>query len=380
MLTASILAHIALGALFALFFVLYYINGDGKWKVFLEILLGSGNFAGMFILYKTFKINDTAVNLFSIAACMFSFLIITFLFIILLSFVIKDKENDDIMRLRDIIFGQASWIKEFRDKRKKEIDEKLDYNILKNKETELNNREQVIKNKESYLNEEFDKLEQLGNKKLKFSLPEKSNIVLTAEYIEMIPSYFRDIINCILEMNAFEKRYIEEGEFNFSSLRAYLISLSTTISSNIFNSNSTDIRIHFRYYNKEKNGYDKLIAIIGKKIIKQDMTLIPYNSDNMIIKSYECKRALIKSINYNHDYESHNKAIWKDYLTYTFYNFETGGVPALSFGISVKNETRYKKMFYILNYIKFEEYLQEKIDNLNTYCDLQNIIYRRSDV
>ena len=126
-------------------FVYYYINGDGKSKVFLEIILGSGNFAGMFILYKTFKINNTIINLFSMAACMFSFLIITFLLIILLAFIIKDKENDDIIRLRDIIFGQASWVKEFRDKRKKEIDEKLDYNILKNKEHELDNREQIIR-------------------------------------------------------------------------------------------------------------------------------------------------------------------------------------------------------------------------------------------
>lgn len=375
MLVASILAHIALGALFALFFVYYYINGDGKSKVFLEILLGSGNFAGMFILYRTFKIDDTTINLLSMASCMFSFLIITFILIILLAFIIKDKENDDIMKLRDIILGQASWVKEFRDKREKEIDEKLNYNILKNKENDLDKREKIIKGKELYLKEEFDKLEQLGDKKVKFHLPEKSNIIITNDYIEMIPSYFRDIINCILAMNALEKKYLDENEFNFSSLRAYLISLSTTISSNIFNSNSTDIRIHFRYYNKRKEGYDKLIAIIGNKIVKQDMTFIPKDSDNMIMKSYECKRALIKSINYNFDYKSHNKAIWKDYLTYTFHNFETGGIPILSFGISVKNETRYKKIFYVLNYIKFEEYLQEKIDNLHNFCDLQIIIY-----
>ena len=119
----------------------------------------------MFILYRTFKIDDTTINLLSMASCMFSFLIITFILIILLAFIIKDKENDDIMKLRDIILGQASWVKEFRDKRKKEIDEKLDYNILKNKEHELDNREQIIKGKELYLKEEFNKLEQLGNKK-----------------------------------------------------------------------------------------------------------------------------------------------------------------------------------------------------------------------
>ena len=47
------------------------------------------------------------------------------------------------MKLRDIILGQASWVKEFRDKREKEIDEKLDYNILKNKENDLDKREKL---------------------------------------------------------------------------------------------------------------------------------------------------------------------------------------------------------------------------------------------
>ncbi|WP_455939013.1 hypothetical protein [Gemella morbillorum] len=109
---------------------------------------------------------------------------------------------------------------------------------------------------------------------------------------------------------------------------------------------------------------------------KLDLCPIPYDKENMINKSYECKRALIKSINCSYDYKSDNNAIWKDYLTYTFYNFKIGTIPYLSFGISLKNDTRYQKLFYFLSYIAFfEEYLQEKIETLNNNYNLEYILY-----
>ena len=137
MLIASILAHAGLGIVLALFFVIYYVNGNGKAKIFFEILLGLGGNAGaIFVLYRTFKIEDTTVNLFSMASCFFSFIIATIIFVIIFANMIKDKENDklQIIRLRDIIVGQTSWVKEFRDKRMKEIDDVLDYNKLRQKE------------------------------------------------------------------------------------------------------------------------------------------------------------------------------------------------------------------------------------------------------
>lgn len=379
MLGSSIIAHIALGCMFALFFVLYYINGDGKWKVFLEFLLGlGGNVGGIFILHNTFKIEDTNISMYSIASCLFAFIIVTFVFIVILSYTIKDNENDkiEVIRLRDIILGQTSWIKEFRDKRIKEIDDNLNYNKLKQKEEAILQQEEILKNKEVFINEEMDKLKELGNKKIQFLLPEKSNIIVSKEYIELMPSYFKDVVRCITEMNNFENQYLKNTEcIDINFLKAYLFSLASSISSNIFNSNSADIRIHFRYYNKEKEGYEKLIAIKGKTVVKQDMTFIPYDTNNMIIKSYECKRALIKSINCGYDFKSNNYAVWKDYLTYTFYNLKIDDIPYLSFGISLKNEARYKKMFYFLNYINFEEYLQDKIEVLHNNYNLEYILY-----
>lgn len=381
MLTASVLAHMGLGIVLSLFFVLYYVNGDGKNKLFLELLLGLGGNAGaIFILYKTFNVEDTTVNLLSIATCFFSFILATIIFVIIFSNMIKDKENDknQIIRLRDIIIGQTSWIKEFRDMRMKEIDETLDYNNLKKREEEIKKQESIINCEKKYLEEEAARINEMGKRKVRLCLPEKSSITVSKEFIELMPSYFKDIVRCITEMNALEKEYLggDAKDMDINMLKSYLYALSTSISSNIFNSNSCDIRIHFRCYNKQKKGYEKLVAIKGNQIFAQEMTFIPYNEENMIAKSYECKRALIKSINCSYDYKSDNNAIWKDYLTYTFNNLKTDNIPCLSFGISLKNETRYKKLFYYLNYITFfEEYLQEKIESLHNKNNITDILY-----
>ena len=382
MLIASILAHAGLGIVLALFFVIYYANGNGKAKIFFEILLGLGGNAGaIFVLYRTFKIEDTTVNLFSMASCFFSFIIATIIFVIIFANMIKDKENDklQIIRLRDIIVGQTSWVKEFRDKRMKEIDDVLDYNKLRQKEETIKRQEQEIETKKRFIDEEIERIEQIGNKKVHLKLPEKSNITLTKEFVDLMPSYFKDVVRCISEMNTLEQEYlsiVNTENMDINNIKSYLYALSTAISSNIFNNNSGDIRIHFRYYDKDKCGYVKLAAIKGNQIFVQDMTFIPYDKENMINKSYECKRALIKSINCSYDYKSDNNAIWKDYLTYTFYNLKTENIPYLSFGISLKNEIRYKKLFYFLNYIAFfEEYLQEKIEILNNKYNLEYIIY-----
>nr|DAH62608.1 MAG TPA: hypothetical protein [Caudoviricetes sp.] len=382
MLIASILAHIGLGIVLSLFFVIYYINGNGKAKIFFETLLGLGGNAGaIFVLYKTFKIEDATVNLFSMASCFFSFICATIIFVIIFAYMIKDKENDkkQVIRLRDIIVGQTSWVKEFRDKRMKEIDDVLDYDKLKQREQLLEHQEQEIIIKNKLLKDETERIEQIGNKKVRLSLPEKSNITITKDFIDVMPSYFKDVVRCISEMNTLEQEFlsiVNTETMDVNNIKSYLYALSTAISSNIFNNNSGDIRIHFRYYDKDKCGYVKLAAIKGNQIFVQDMTFIPYDKENMINKSYECKRALIKSINCSYDYKSDNNAIWKDYLTYTFYNLKIGTIPYLSFGISLKNDIRYKNLFYFLNYIAFfEEYLQEKVETLNNNYNLEYILY-----
>ena len=95
----------------------------------------------------------------------------------------------------------------------------------------------------------------------------------------------------------------------------------------------------------------------------------------MIKKSYECRRALIKSINSDHDYKSNNYTVWEDYLTYTFYDIQYKGIPILSFGISIKNAVRYRKVLQFLNYFRIEDFLQHSIEQVDEYVNLSEIFY-----
>lgn len=378
MIIASLLVHIAFGALLALIFMLYYVNGDGKWKLCFEILIGAGGNAGLiFALDSLFNIADITVRMYSIAGCIFSFLITTVILLIFFSYVIKDKDDKDIIRLRDIMLGQTSWINKYYERRAKEIDSKLNILLLEEREKEIEKQEERIRVSKEYIDSELGKIEEIGNKKLKLVLPEKANITLTKEYIEVMPSYINDICRCINDISSCTKLLLNKSadEINITVLKSYFISIATYILSDIFGGTTTDVRVHFRMYDAEINGYKKLVAVIGNKPVSREMTVIPYEEDNMINKSYGCKRALIKSVNVEHDFRGNNYTVWQDYMTYAFYNLQYQGKPFLSFGISVKNAVRYKKILHFLNYFKLETFLQDNVEQVDEYVGISNVLY-----
>ena len=378
MLVASVFSHIALGALLSLVFTLYYINGDGKWKLFLEIIIGAGgNVGAFFLLDNWIKPNNIVIRMYSIGSCIMSFLVVTFVLLIIFSYIIKDKDDKDIIRLRDIMLGQTAWINKYYEKRSKEIDSKLNIPALERKAEELSKREDSIIQKESYIKEEREKLSQLTNKKLRINLPENADIVLNKEYIDSMPAYLSDIIRCINNLEACTDMVLKKAkeEVGITSIKSYFVSLATYISSDLFGGNTPNVRVHFRLYDPEKNGYIKLVAVVGRKIVNKDLTFIPYDDDNMIKKSYECRRALIRSINSDHDYKSNNYSMWEDYLTYTFYDINYGDIPILSFGISIKNAVRYRKILHFLNYFRIEDFLQHNIEQVDELVNLSEIFY-----
>lgn len=378
MLLASISAHIGLGAVVALFFVLYYINGEGKWKFLFEILIGVGGNAGIiFLLDEFMDVSDKTIKLYSIASCLLSFLVLSLIFLVIFSFIIKDKKDKDIIRLRDILLGQFSFINHYYEERKKETDGKLSLDSLEKREKSLTKKEEILADEKSKVEEDKRKIEELGKNKLKIKLPENSNIILNKEYVDIMPSYIGDIYNCISDINSCTDSLLSKpiDEINYSAIKSYLCSVATYISSDLFGGTSRDARIHFRIYDKEQNGYVKLVSVMGNKILTQQMTIIPYNDDSLIKRSYECKRALIKSINSSHSFKGENFRMWQDYMTYTFNGLLYDDKPYLTFGISIKNIERYKKSLHLINYFRLESFLQDNIDRINDEVNIASILY-----
>lgn len=377
---SDIICFLLIGCFIGIIFTLLLINFDSKWKLLLESLFSLGG-SGISItyLFKLFNITNQIQMFNTTIFFIIGFIITTIFLLIIMCRLIKDKDNSDVLRIRDILLGQKSYINKYYQQRMDEIDKILGIPILVEREKKICEKERVLEEYEKHISEEQQKIDMLGNKKLRLELPEKANIVLTKDYINVMPSYIRDIFRCVNSMNDFTRLFLadisDKDSVDIAKLKSFFISIATYISNEIFGGNPYDVRIHFRYYNKSKHGYEKLIAIMGNKVVSKEMTFIPYDDNNMIRRSYECKRALIKSINVTHDYKSNNNTTWQDYMTYTFYNLKTDGKPYLSFGISVKNSERYKKLFYFINFFMLENYLQENIEQVNEYIDIEKIMY-----
>lgn len=287
--------------------------------------------------------------------------------------LIKDKDDADILRIRDILLGQKSYIDKYYKKRENEIDSKLP--DLESREKEVLKREKEINGKQAYVESELSKLKQLSNKKIKINLPNDKDILINKEFVDLMPSYIADLSTCISNLKNHTKDFINKDSINLNSFKSYLILISTYIAQDFFGGKSNDIRIHFRYYNEQNETYEKLVAIMGTNVVTKNMTAIPY-SNSMIQKSFECNRAVIKSINSEYDYRSNNYTVWKDYMTYAFYNLKKNDKPYLTFGISVKNEVRFRNLFYFLNYFRLEEYLEDCIDQVDEKFNIEKILYK----
>ena len=368
-----IVCFIFIGCFIGFIFTLFLINFDGRWKLLLEALLGIGG-SGISIvaICDFYEITVQSQKFIATSSFILGFFISVILSLFILCYIIKDKDDSDILRIRDILLGQKSYIEKYYENRKKEIEDKLP--SLEEREKDIINKEHSLEAKQRFVESEQNKLELLGNKKLKFNLPENKSIIINKEFIEMLPSYIADLSKCISDIKNHTENFIEKENIDLNELKSYFMSVAIFIAQDFFGGKSNDIRVHFRYYNEDNKKYEKLIAIMGNQIITKNMTPIPFEN-SMIKKSFECRRALIKSINSDYDFRGDNYTVWKDYMTFAFYNLKREGIPFLTFGISVKNETRFKYLFYFLNYFRLEEYLEEHIEQINERFNIESILY-----
>lgn len=370
----GIICYSIMGMVIGVIFSLLYINFDKTWIKIASSLLSFGGSAGFVVAADSFfVVSEQSMKFWTASSLYFMFLLSFCVMMIIMCKLIKDKDDADILRIRDILLGRKSYIDKYYKKREQEIESKLP--SLDLREQEISNREKELAAKQEYIESELNKLKQLSNKRLKIVLPRDKAILINKEFVELMPSYIADLATCINNLKRDTEDILNKDEFDLNDFKSYLILISTYVAQDLFGGKSNDIRIHFRFYNEQSEKYEKLIAIMGTKIVSKNMTPIPYEN-SMIQESFECKRAVIKSINSEHDYKSNNYTVWKDYMTYTFYNLKRNERPFLTFGISVKNEVRFKNLFYFLNYFGLEEYLEEYLDQIDEQFNIKKILYQ----
>lgn len=360
------------GFLIGTIFALLFINFDSSWKKILSFVLsifGSGGFLVAADSY--FDINDSIAR----AKCATAFIIFIFLgfvaLMVIMCKLIRDKDDKDILRIRDILLGQKSYIDNYYESRAKEIDEKLHYHDIEKNVQENNKKEMELCSLEKYLKAEKRKVRNLGKHKVKINLPINTNIIISEEFVRLVPSYIDSFAKFYHQVKVVVADGIEAD--NILDFKAYLMFFASCMSRMIFGGGD-DVRIHFRYYNEKSELYEEIIYVVGNEHFDYGLTPIPYNG-SMIHKSFQSKRALIKSINLTSDYPGKNSTKWKDYMTYAFHSFIRNGKPYITFGISVKNEEKYKNLFYFLNYIEIENYLDDYLSAISNNVNIEEILY-----
>ncbi len=355
-------------------------------KVLLTIInFGSGCLTTKF--YSAYNIADQNMQLWSTTIFFFSFIVFLLLTLYGLCYLIKDKNDKDLLRIRDILLGQQEYIIKYYEMRKTQIDEKLQIPMLEERERRIKIREYALLEENGYIERNREVLRKQGRRKLKIILPDKKEIFLNQAFVDTMPSFFEGFSNCLSAIDQYiskdisnvgESSDIEQNIIPRDMFEAFLINIETNVLSSLFG-NSSQVRIHFRYYNTETKTFDMISAMTGKNgkpIFVSHMTPMPYE-DSLIKKSFECKRAVIRSINSSSTkYNGANSTVWQDYMTYTFYNLCHLGIPCQSFGISVQNAESYRNLFYFLNYAKFEMYLNSSIERFNETVNINTILYK----
>lgn len=375
---AAISCYFVIGVVVGVVFSLLFINFDATWKKVVSSLLTFGGTGGIIpSLNEFFGIDQQAMKFCTVGALFLAFIFSFVIMMILMCKMLKDKDDNDVLRIRDILLGQKSYIDKYYEARRKEIDLRLDIPILEKRESAISQKEEQLFLREEFVRGEEEKIQELGKKKLKMILPEGKKIIVTDNFLKVLPSYIGDYSKCIHTIKLLSESFIETNKMtkpDMDGLNSYLLSIATCVSTYLFGSNN-DVRVHFRYYNEEDTSFDKLVAVIGKDLVNQKMTSIPCDETSMIMKSFECKRCLIKSVNAEYDYKGNNYTKWKDYMTFAFYNLTRNGIPYLSFGISVKNDVRYRDLFYFLGYVEIENVLNEYVENVAQELGFEKILY-----
>ena len=335
---AGIICYAIIGLVIGVIFSLLFITFDSSWKKIVTSLMGLGGTTGIISYMNDFyEIKNQEMKFWTTSFLYIMFLISFFTMMLIMCKLIKDKDDKDILRIRDILLGQKSYINKYYEKREKEIDVRLGIPILEEREEIVRQKEIALENKEKNLKEEKEEIDKLGENKLRINIPYNNKIVLTKELLESMPEYIYGLGKFIVDLQVNTETQCNTIQSK-SDFITFLYLISTFIIKDIFETSSDSIRIHFRYFNEISNCYEALTVINGKEVITKKLTPIPYNN-SLIQKSYECKRALIKSVNADFDYQANNYTVWQDYMTYAFYSFTKNEIPVLTFGISVKNKT-----------------------------------------
>lgn len=146
---AGIICYAIIGLVIGVIFSLLFITFDSSWKKIVTSLMGLGGTTGIISYMNDFyEIKNQEMKFWTTSFLYIMFLISFFTMMLIMCKLIKDKDDKDILRIRDILLGQKSYINKYYEKREKEIDVRLGIPILEEREEIVRQKEIALENKE----------------------------------------------------------------------------------------------------------------------------------------------------------------------------------------------------------------------------------------
>lgn len=353
-----------------------FFQSDKSWLKIASSILGISGTGYSYTLVKHLT-GETELKVLqcAFAIVLTAIFVSAFLILFALCKSLKDKEGNEVIRIRDILLGQKDYIKSFYQLRLSEVEEDSNTKILEKEKKEIEALRAGLAIREKNLNDREEQLNEQIKHNISLCLPVDSPIPMTNEFLGQFPEFIEGLAKFINDVNRFTEEYlakeIKDNRDKYKLIYSYFLGICSFMMEDIFNTTAKNVRIHFRVLHNDE--YVKFVAKIGSSVYEDELTPIP-RGRGMIKEAQIHQTSLIKSLNMTHNFRSKHRNVWEDYMTMTFCEICKEDIPFISMGISVKNKERFKNLLYFLNFYKIENFIQDNLCKINVRYNIVDTI------
>ncbi|MDN5049657.1 CHASE3 domain-containing protein [Aliarcobacter butzleri] len=335
---------------------------------FMGIILGE--FWVIFNFFNVENLNKSIIFTIFIISALLCFI----LTLIIVVFLLSKQTTSYKINFFEILLGLNNIFKDYVEAKKNEL-----IKPIENEKKEIDRRLEELENAERKHKTQKEKLQKIEERILKakknisvINLPKNYTLPTDEVFINCMPNVIHNFVNFSSKLDSFTKDFIQSNTNNsYVTLKAYLMGLSGYIGEYLFN--SQNIRIHFRQYDKCADNYVKLLIIENNQSINTNLTPMP--NDGIIKECTKIKKSIVRSLNEELHIEGNNDHIWKDYITIVFNQLKIDENNCLTLTISTKNPSQDSMIFYILNYICFEQIIENYLLLFNNKFSIIETLY-----
>lgn len=362
------------GIIFSVVCTLLFFQSDKTWIRMISPLIG---ISGMGITYTLIQklIGENSKDIIQNGMVVFlgCIVIMSPVTLFIMCKALKDKNGQQVIRIRDILLGQKKFIDTYYEQRSEELKEAFYSKMIDEEKKKIALEKDEIQERIRNIESREKKFREQAEHSVSMQLPIESPVPMTNEFLGQFPDFIEGLAKYINDVRQLTKDYIIRYEENnrYILLHSYFLGLCSFTMKDVFDTSSQNVRVHFRIL--KGDNYVKFVAKIGENIYEDDLTPMPKNK-GMIKQSYNTQTSLIKSLNITYDEKGNHRKVWEDYMTITFYDICKDGEPFLSMGISVKNKEKFKHLLYFLNFYKIENFLQDQLREIDKVYNIVETI------